>query len=250
MPISIAGNRRNKQGGFSYAIILVAVIAMGIIAESATVQTSRVVEREREQELLFRGIAYRNAIRSYYEAGKPVKSYPKSLEDLVKDPRSAHKPHLRALYADPMVKGDAARDNGGWKLIRAMDGGISGVSSSSKSAPLKTANFPKGLEKPPTPTGRSNTSPLPCRKSRSNHSGPAARSRAISVRCRRRRIDISVLLPPGRDSFRYSRCITRPFQSVSSGLCSPIHRRTKLSIFFKSCSSSLPNSSNRFFSPV
>jgi hypothetical protein len=34
-----------------------------------------------------------------------------------------------------------------WLLIRAADGGISGVASQSKDEPLKQANFPKEFEK-------------------------------------------------------------------------------------------------------
>ena len=123
-------------------MVLVAVIVLGILMEVATIHTSRAQQAEREAELLYRGMAYRNAIKSYYEDGKPVKTYPKSLEDLVKDPRSAHKRHLRALYPDPMSK-----DKSEWLLIRAADGGISGVASAGKDAPIKTANFPAGLER-------------------------------------------------------------------------------------------------------
>lgn len=142
MPISTAGKRRSNQRGFTYVMVLVAVIALGILMEVATIHTSRAQQAEREAELLYRGLAYRNAIKSYYEAGKPVKTYPKSLEDLVKDPRSAHKRHLRALYPDPITKGKAE-----WLVVRAIDGGISGVASTSKDAPIKTANFPIGLER-------------------------------------------------------------------------------------------------------
>ena len=97
---------------------------------------------DREAELLFRGKAYRNAIKSYYESGKPIKSYPKSLNDLLKDPRVAHKTHLRTLYPDPFGK-----DKVDWKLFRSFDGGISGVSSQSTEKPLKTGNFRHGDEK-------------------------------------------------------------------------------------------------------
>ena len=142
MPTSIAGKRISSERGFTYVMVLVAVISLGILMEVATIHTSRAQQAEREAELLYRGLAYRNAIKSYYEAGKPVKKYPKSLEDLVKDPRSVHKRHLRVLYPDPMT-----RDKSEWLLVRAIDGGISGVASTSKDAPIKTANFPAGLER-------------------------------------------------------------------------------------------------------
>jgi len=142
MLISTVGNPKNSQNGFTYVMILVAVIVMGMFAEVATTFTSRAKQMDNEAELLFRGMAYRDAIRSYYESGKPIKSYPKSLNDLIKDPRYIHKSHLRALYSDPFGKND-----GEWRLIRANDGGISGVSSQSKLIPLKTGNFRPEYEK-------------------------------------------------------------------------------------------------------
>lgn len=141
MPISIAGNRGNSQAGFTYVMILVAVIVTGIFAEVATVYVSLARQMDREAELLFRGDAYRKAIRSFYESGKPIKSYPRSLNDLVEDPRVAHKSHLRALYPDPFGSEDA-----GWRLLRGTDGGISGVASQSSEKPLKTGNFRQGYE--------------------------------------------------------------------------------------------------------
>lgn len=142
MPISIAGKPRNSQHGFTYVMILVAVVVTGIFAEVATLYSSRSRQMDREAELLFRGTAYRNAIKSYYDYGKPVKTYPKSLNDLMMDPRTVHKSHLRALYPDPFGK-----ENGEWRLMRANDGGISGVSSQSTEMPLKTGNFRQGYEK-------------------------------------------------------------------------------------------------------
>ncbi len=139
MPTSTVGKRQSRQRGFTYILVLVAVIVLGIAAETASVPASRRAIAEREQELLFRGQAYRNAIKSYYVT---TRRYPRSLDDLVKDPGSAHRRYLRALYPDPM----SADGKGEWKLIRAADGGISGVSSRGTDAPMKQANFPGGFE--------------------------------------------------------------------------------------------------------
>lgn len=141
MPTSTAGKPRNNQRGFTYVMVLAALVIVGILAESAVALSSHMNQADREAELLFRGQAYRHAIQSYYEAGNPVKTYPRALEDLLKDPRFPNKHHLRALYADPVNAGKE------WTLIRAPDGGIAGVASASKEEPLKKANFPKGLEK-------------------------------------------------------------------------------------------------------
>lgn len=124
-------------------MVLAAVVVVGILADAAVALSSRMVQADREAELLFRGLAYRNAIKSYYEAGNPVKTYPRALADLLKDPRFPNRHHLRKLYSDLLAKDG----KGEWLLVRAADGGISGVASSSQDEPLKRANFPKGLEK-------------------------------------------------------------------------------------------------------
>jgi hypothetical protein len=119
--------------------VLAAVVVVGIVAEVAQVATWRVLRADREAELLFRGRAYRDAIASFHQSNG---QYPRSLEDLLKDPRSASRRHLRALYRDPMAQDEKAE----WRLVRAPDGGIAGVSSAVRDEPLKKANFPAGFE--------------------------------------------------------------------------------------------------------
>jgi type II secretory pathway pseudopilin PulG len=140
MPTSIAGKRKSNEAGFTYIMILVAVVILGILVEVTTISTSRLQQSENEAELFFRGLAYRDAIKSYYAANGTL---PRSLEDLVKDPKTAYKRHLRALYPDPM----STDKEGGWQLVRVAEGGISGVASKSLKEPLKKANFPKGVER-------------------------------------------------------------------------------------------------------
>jgi type II secretory pathway pseudopilin PulG len=123
-------------------MVLAAVVVVGILAQAAVPLSSRVAQADREAELLFRGQAYRSAIKSYYEAGKPIKAFPRALEDLLDDPRFPRKRHLRTLYPDPMARGG----KGEWTLVRAADGGISGVASASGEEPLKQGNFPLDLE--------------------------------------------------------------------------------------------------------
>ena len=148
MLISTAGNPRKSpdpERGFTYAMVLVAMVLVGIFAGVANVATSRIIQVDREEELMFRGMAYRNAIQRYYAVAK---RYPRSLDELLKDPRFAHRPYLRMRYPDPMTGGmGQGRDIGGWQLVRAADGGIAGVASQSRQEPLKKANFPPGFEK-------------------------------------------------------------------------------------------------------
>ena len=124
-------------------MILIAVVVLGIVATAASTTLYYVAQSDREAELLFRGLAYQKAIKSYYQAGRSVKTFPKTLDDLLLDSRFQQKVHhLRALYSDPMnLKGEGA-----WTLIRVEQGGIVGVASASQEQPLRTANFPYGLE--------------------------------------------------------------------------------------------------------
>jgi type II secretory pathway pseudopilin PulG len=138
MRTSPAGKTASSQKGFTYAAVLAAVVIVGIAAELTYLSTVRIVQADREAELLFRGQAYYRAIASYYRANR---SYPRSLDDLLADPHSPSRRHIRALYPDPMAK-QAGQD---WLLIPSYDGGIGGVASRSTDRPLKTANFPVNL---------------------------------------------------------------------------------------------------------
>jgi type II secretory pathway pseudopilin PulG len=140
MQTSPAGKTAGSQKGFTYAAVLAAVVIVGIAAEITYLSTVRIVQAEREAELLFRGQAYYRAIERYYRANR---SYPRSLEDLLEDPRSPSRRHIRALYQDPMAK----ETGQGWLLIRASDGGIGGVASRASGKPIKTANFPASFDK-------------------------------------------------------------------------------------------------------
>ena len=87
--------------------------------------------------MLFAGNAIRQAIAAYSEATPgPLKHYPPSLETLLKDPRFPDtRRYLRRVYPDPVTGGKE------WVLIKAPQGGIIGVASSSESPPLKRAGF-------------------------------------------------------------------------------------------------------------
>jgi hypothetical protein len=62
--------------------------------------------------------------------------YPRELQDMIQDERAPQiTRYLRRVYEDP-ITGMAD-----WTLIRAPDGGIMGVASSSQLKPLKVQNF-------------------------------------------------------------------------------------------------------------
>jgi hypothetical protein len=120
-------------------MVMATVVVVGIGASSAVELTSSIKMKEDEIELIYRGMAYKKAIKSYYISGKSVKTFPRELSDLLLDPRYAHRRHIRQLYKDPINDQD-------WRLIRAPDGGIQGIASKSKKKPRKSGNFPLGLE--------------------------------------------------------------------------------------------------------
>lgn len=126
------GKRAGRQRGFTYmgALFLMMVVGLGLAGTGEA--WSLASRRAHERELLWTGNQYARAIRSYYNVQK---KYPPSLEELVNDNRSVvpvH--HLRQLYPDP-VTGRA------FEGLRAPDGGLSGVRSTSDDEPMKQAEF-------------------------------------------------------------------------------------------------------------
>jgi type II secretory pathway pseudopilin PulG len=123
------------QRGFTYMTVLfmVAIMAGGLALVGEVWSTSNA--REREAELLHVGNEYRKAIERYYLTG-PQRQYPKSLTDLLKDPRQPGTVrYLRKLYPDPIT------GNEEWGLVKSADGGFAGVHSLSEASPLKSAGF-------------------------------------------------------------------------------------------------------------
>jgi len=123
-----------RSRGFTYMTVLfiVAVITAGLALVGEVWETA--AKREKETELLFVGNEYRKAITKYYLAGK--NQYPRTLEDLLKDPRQPGTVrYLRRLYPDPLT-GKAE-----WGIVKSPDAGIAGVYSLSEQKPLKNANF-------------------------------------------------------------------------------------------------------------
>jgi type II secretory pathway pseudopilin PulG len=142
MLILTAGKMKNKKScGYTYLMLLVVVASMALMASVlGGIIFSKEIRIEKENELIFRGMAYAAAIKSYHDTPDSNGSFPINLEDLVKDPRFPLKKHIRRIYKDPITGKD-------WVLITAPGGGIVGVASSSKTKPIKQTNFPIKLRK-------------------------------------------------------------------------------------------------------
>ena len=119
--------------GFTYLGLLVLVALIGLALAAAGEVASTTAQREREAQLLWVGHEYRAAIGRYFRLRR---AYPQTLQELLGAPDApVQVRYLRRLYPDPMTN---AVD---WVLVPAPNGGIMGVSSSSKRAPLKTGHF-------------------------------------------------------------------------------------------------------------
>lgn len=144
----------HNQRGVSLMVVLVMVVVIGLSASMAGNTWRAVMQREREEELLFRGDQYRRAIESYYKVGHggTLGMYPSSLEDLIKDPRSAQtRRHLRRLYKDPMTGEDFELVQQGGDVTGLAGtgpklGAIRGVRSTSDLEPFKQDGFRKPYE--------------------------------------------------------------------------------------------------------
>lgn len=133
-----AGSQCNRgQSGFILIGLLMLIIISGFGMVQVGVAWKSVIQREREQELLKVGEAYRLAIGRYYnQTPSVVKEYPPNLEALLLDKRFPNpRRHLRKMYIDPITQRD------GWGIVEAPSGGVMGVYSLSDKAPFKTKGF-------------------------------------------------------------------------------------------------------------
>lgn len=130
----------SAQRGFTLAgaLLLVAVLGAGMAAYGQL--ASLAAQREKEQDLLFIGNQFRQAIGEYYERTPGVvKSFPRSLDELLLDKRHPMpQRHLRKLYADPLT---GKRE---WGIVPAPGGGIMGVHSLENARPIKSGGFTTG----------------------------------------------------------------------------------------------------------
>ena len=129
--------RLTNQRGVALIGVLVAVTLLGLLSGIAGSTWHSIVQRAKEEELLWRGNQYRRAIEAYYKTVKAgtVATLPRNLDSLIRDERSAATlRHLRKLYPDPITGDD-------WDLIKDPSGKITGVKSSSPLEPFKKDGF-------------------------------------------------------------------------------------------------------------
>lgn len=92
--------------------LLIMIAVSSIMLARAVPSWQTVAKRDREEELIFRGEAYGEAIRFFQKKNGRL---PVSLEELHKKPANC----IRKLYKDPMTKDDEGKWGGAWGIIFA-----------------------------------------------------------------------------------------------------------------------------------
>jgi len=103
MRLLLSTRRKAAPGGEDGYILLMLllIVALGIIAATAIVPTVKFqLERDREEEMIHRGVQYERAIKLYY---KKFARYPTKLEDLE---NTNNLRFLRKRYKDPVTGKD------------------------------------------------------------------------------------------------------------------------------------------------
>lgn len=130
--------KRHTEAGFTYIGLLILIAILGVIS-AASIQIGSILQRRiAEEALLDIGLEYQHALISYANAtNNGQQSLPRSLQDLLKDPRYPKvMRHLRRIYDDPLTGKNT------WGLIYAKDNnGIIGIYSLSDQKPIKIGNF-------------------------------------------------------------------------------------------------------------
>ena len=86
---------RRGEEGYNLAMLIVAITILNIMVAVALPLWSYVIRRDREEETIFRGLQYAEAVRVFRQRNG---RYPASLEELVKvEPRS-----IRQLWTEPL----------------------------------------------------------------------------------------------------------------------------------------------------
>src|ERR1700735_664635 len=91
---------RRREDGYILLTLLLIVALMSIVALTVAVPIKFDLQRDREQEMIHRGVQYSRAIRTYY---KKFGRYPTRLEDL---DNTNNLRYLRKHYKDPLTGQD------------------------------------------------------------------------------------------------------------------------------------------------
>jgi hypothetical protein len=103
---SLYSHRRQRGFALLVVMFLTTLVLLGAIAAAPYLRTER--QREKEQEMIWRGKQYVRGIKLYYRKNG---RFPTSVDDLIK-PKVGSVRFMRQAYKDPMNK-----DDGAWRMI-------------------------------------------------------------------------------------------------------------------------------------
>lgn len=131
-----ADRRRFAGRGYAFLILMMALTILLISLTTALPDIYTANQREREEELIFRGNEYARAIMLYR---RQFNRFPSTVDDLVKKTNGFR--FLRHAYKDPMTK------SGKWRFIHANAGGgvldSKTLPSAQRTNPLKNSDSGK-----------------------------------------------------------------------------------------------------------
>jgi type II secretory pathway pseudopilin PulG len=99
-----ASPHRRGEAGYNLVILIVAVTILNILLAASLPLWSTAIQREKEEELIFRGLQYAEALRVYQNRNT---QFPTRLEQLIESNQRC----IRQLWKDPMT------EDGKWGLI-------------------------------------------------------------------------------------------------------------------------------------
>ena len=102
------GKKKTKQEGYALVLVvfLTTLLLISVMAIAPSIRTEK--QREKEQEMIWRGKQYIRGVKLYY---KKNGRFPTTIDDLTK-PKVGSLRFMRKAYTDPMNKED-----GSWRLI-------------------------------------------------------------------------------------------------------------------------------------
>ncbi len=176
-----------RGGGYTLIVCVMAVTLLSIAVATALPLMSGQIKREKEAELIFRGLQYAEAIRVFQRRfGRP----PNMLSELMETrPRS-----IRQMWKDPMT------EDGSWiVLVSAPKGGGGGENPDDQGRNLEEIEEGDGKPEDPNAPSPQPIGPIIGVRSRSDKSGMRTFFDSDGYASWRFTVDLLAVRPPGAD---------------------------------------------------
>ncbi len=123
--------RPRKEAGYTLAVVAVFTTILLVTLTEAVINWQKAIQREREEELIFRGKQFMRAVELWQR--KFPGTYPTTLDALLS---TSNTRFLRKKWKDPITNTDD------WRLIKlSADGSVSGMTLTPGSSPLGPSAF-------------------------------------------------------------------------------------------------------------